>query len=365
MKTRRMLPLLALALAHCSGASSAKDASIAPTTAPESALSTTERGCYSVQDLGPVMDMWFENTSIAVNSSGLAVGTTPRWSTDSDPRLPFVYKHGTVSPLGDLGGGLGEARDVNDWGYAVGGSLDSAGHYRAVSYFDGAVKDLGSLDGTNSWSWAVNNFGFAVGNGYRDGVAHATGFFLGKVIDLGSIGGETYANGVNDLFEVVGSGRLADGTWSGFVRRAGKLVPLGTFGIPTPSTALKINNRGTVCGSTYDPNAYFRQAFLLFRDGSHVNLQGLGGPFSYCSDVSDAGVAVGLADDGTTWRAVAWVNPSRPPVDLNSKVVPPRPDVFMYAASTISWSGVIGVYGWSFTNSQVEGFVLTPRACPR
>jgi uncharacterized membrane protein len=312
------------------------------------------------------MDMWFENTSIAVNSAGVAVGTTPRWSTDPDPRRAFIFKKGAVSPLGSLGGGVGEARALNAWGYAVGGSLDSAGHYRAVSYFNGAVTDLGSLDGTNSWSWAVNNVGFAVGNGYRSGVAHAAGFFWGKVIDLGSIGGDTYANGVNDFLEVVGTGQLADGTWSGFVRRGGKLVPLGTFGVPAPSTALKINNLGTVCGSSYDPNAYLRQAFLLHRNGSHVNLQDLGYPFTFCSDVNDAGAAVGFSDNGAgAWLAVVWPSPAETPIDLNSRLVPARPDVQLYAASTISSSGVIGVYGWSFTNVDVEGFVLTPRACPR
>lgn len=366
MNPKLVLPLLAVALFWCGGSNERSSASTATAESLRTPIPRTGRGCYSVQDLGPVMDMWFENTSIAVNSAGVAVGTTPRWSTDPDPRRAFIFTKGSVSPLGSLGGGVGEARALNAWGYAVGGSLDSAGHYRAVSYFNGAVTDLGSLDGTNSWSWAVNDAGLAVGNGYRSGVAHAAGFFWGKVIDLGTIGGDTYANGVNDLFEVVGTGQLTDGAWSGFVSRGGKLVPLGTLGIPAPSTALKINNLGTVCGSSYDPNAYLRQAFLLNRNGSHVNLQDLGYPFTFCSDVNDAGAAVGLSDNGAgAWLAVIWPSQGETPIDLNTRLVPARPDVQLYAASTISSSGVIGVYGWSLTNSDVEGFVLTPTACPR
>jgi probable HAF family extracellular repeat protein len=311
------------------------------------------------------MDMWAENTALGLNSQGVVVGTTPRWSMDPDPRRAFTFKRGNVLPLGGLGGHVGEARDVNDWGFAVGGSLDAEGHYRAVSYFNGVVTDLGSLDGTNSWAWGVNNFGFAVGNGFVSGVAHAAGFFHGRVFDLGSIGGETYANAVNDLFEVAGTGRLADGTWSGFVLRKGKMAPLGEFGIPVPSTAVEINNRGTVCGSSYDPSAYLRQAFLLYRDGSVVNLPDLGYPFTYCSDVSNTGVAVGIADDGITgWRAVAWMDPSEPPIDLNTRVVPAMPDVQLYWASKTNSFGMITVYGFSFTKLEVGGYLLSPMACP-
>ncbi len=366
MKTKRVLPLLAVALSYCDGSGGANDVSAPSIAATGNACFTTERWCYSVEEIGPVWDSWPENTALSLNSRGVVVGTTTRWSTDPDPRRAFIFKRGKVLPLGGLGGQVGEARAVNDWGFAVGGSLDSEGHYRAVSYFNGVVTDLGSLDGTNSWSWSVNNFGFAAGNGFVSGVAHAAGFFHGKVFDLGTLGGETYANAVNDLFEVVGTGRLADGTWSGFIRRKGELVPLGTFGIPGPSTAMEINNRGTVCGSSYDANAYLRQAFLLHRDGSVVNLALLGYPFTYCSDVTDTGVAVGIADDGVTgWRAAVWVDPSEPPIDLNSRVVPAMPDVQLFWADKINAFGMITAHGYSFTKNQVEGYLLSPKPCPK
>jgi len=366
MRTIRGLPLLAAALIGCGGSTGTADIPTASMEASENACTVHRPTCYSIADIGPVIDDWFENTSLGVNSHGVVVGTTPRWSTDPDPRRAFSFKHGTVSPLLGLGGGTSEARAVNEWGLAVGGSLDPEGHYRATSYFNGVVTDLGTLDGTNSWSWQVNDFGFAVGNGYVSGVAHAAGFFLGKVIDLGSIGGPTYANDVNDLFEVVGTGQLADGAWSGFVRHGSKLVPFGAFGIPTPSTARAINNRGTACGSwTTADGSYFRRAFLLHRDGSVVDLPDLGYTYSYCEDVNDQGVAVGFSDDGQgSWRAVTWTSASEPPIDLNPRLVPARPDVFLYAASKISASGNITVYGWSFTDAAVEGYLLTPTACP-
>jgi len=366
MNTKLVLPLLAAALFSCDGLQGTKEASAPSVAASKSACSASERRCYSVEELGPVSDTGPEDTSLGVNSWGVVVGTTTRWSTDPDPRRAFVFKRGEVAPLGDLGGGVSSARAVNEWGYAVGGSLDSEGHYRATSYFGGAVADLGSLDGGNSWSWSVNNFGYAAGNGYISGVSHAAGFFHGKAFDLGSIGGDTYANGVNDLFEVVGTGKLADGTWSGFVRRKGELVTLEKLGIPAPSTGRAINNRGTVCASSYDPNAYLRQSFLLHRDGSVVNLPELGYPYTFCLDVSDAGVAVGAAEDGVTgWRAVAWFDPSATPVDLNARVVPAMPDVQLYMASSIAPSGKIAVYGYSFTKNEIGGYLLSPAACPR
>jgi uncharacterized membrane protein len=363
MNTRGAWPLVVMALISCDGT---RDTGVAAALATPAAVARASRvQCYSLQELGPVWSDWIDSASLGVNSAGVVVGTTARWSSDPDPRRAFLFKQGSLAPLGDLGAGLSEARAVNEWGVAVGGSRDAAGNWRAASFFHGRVADLGTLDGTNSWAVDVNNLGFAVGNGYVSGVAHAAGFFMGKAFDLGDIGGNTYANGVNDLFEVVGTGQLADGTWSGFVLRQGKMKLLGDLGIPAPSSALKINVAGTVCGSSYDPNAYLRQAFLLHRDGSRVLLQDLGYPYTACVDVNDAGTAVGLSDDGTAWRAVIWETPADPPIDLNARLVPPRSDFVLIVASGIGASGRITAYGWSDVSSQTEGYLLTPTSCPR
>lgn len=367
MKTNSALLLAAVALICCDGTGSTSGATAPSAAASEVAAATASVHCYSVAELGAVIDNVPEQTSLGINSRGVVVGTTPRWSTESDPRRAFMFEKDTLSPLGDLGGGLSEARAVNASGLAVGGSLDATGRYRAASFRKGVVTDLGALDaGSNSWSWALNDAGYAVGNGTLSGVSHAAAFYKGEVIDLGSIGGDTYANDVNDSFEVVGTGQLADGTWSGFVLREGQMKPFGMLGVPGSSTAIAINNRGTVCGSTYDPFEYLRQAFLHYRDGTVVELQGLGYPYTFCTDVSDTGLAVGIADDFVSgWRAVVWADPSVPPIDLNSRVVPALPDVQLYWASSINSAGMITAYGVSMTTWEVGGYLLSPERCPK
>lgn len=321
--------------------------------------------CYSVESLGPVYFEGLGLQAMGINARGTMVGTTLRWTGD---RSGFIYQRGTLSQLGDLGGGLSDARAVNAWGYAVGGSRDAAGNYRAVSFYKGKVTDLGTLDGTSSWAMDVNNFGLAVGTAGVSGTNHAAAFLVGHVLDLGVLGGETYANGVNDLGEIVGSGRLADGNWRGFLWRRGTMQVIGTIGdAPGSVDVAKINNRGTACGAANAPNAYHG---FLYRDGKTIELGDLGSSaagygVSICSDISDTGMAVGLADDFDYWdRAVIWTNPPDGIVDLNTRISPDL-GVYLFWASGINSAGQITSYGVNVVNNQgVEGYLLSPVKCP-
>jgi probable HAF family extracellular repeat protein len=348
--------------AQASAAPAATEAMLAAPVEPNDA-------CYSVEGLGPV---WFEKQdyqALGINVQGTVVGATLRWTGD---RSAFIYKKGSLSDLGNLGGGFGDARAINAWGLAVGGSRDAAENYRAVSFYKGKVTDLGTLDGTNSFAVDVNNLGLAVGSATVSGTNHAAAFFLRHVFDLGVLGGETYANGVNDLGEIVGTGRLADGTWRGFLFRGGKMLELGTIGgVPGTSDAVKINNRGTVCGSAEAPNAYHG---FLYRDGKMTELGDLGAPGQYgvsiCSDISETGMAVGLSNDSNGYSyAVLWTNPLEHPgglIDLHTRI---SPDLAFYLrffwASGINSAGQITVYGFNGVSFQgIEGYLLSPVKCP-
>jgi len=211
----------------------------------------------------------------------------------------------------------------------------------------------------------VNNAGLAVGCAGVSGVNHAAAFFMGRVFDLGVLEEETYANGVNDHGEIVGSGRLADGSWRGFLLSRGERVVIGTIGgVPGNVDVAKINNRGTVCGSAAAPNAFHG---FLYRDGEVTELADLGSSANFgvsvCSDVSENDIAVGSADDAYGWsHAVLW-NPDGP-VDLMTRIPPEKAaTLWLFWASGINPAGQITVYGFNFLSSEVEGYLLSPVRC--
>lgn len=319
--------------------------------------------CYSIKDLGPVDFEGLGTQTLGINVQGTVVGTTFRWTGD---RSGFIYERGTLSRLGDLGGGLSDARAVNAWGYAVGGSRDAAGNYRAVSFFKGKVTDLGTLDGTNSWAMDVNSLGLAVGNAQVSGIYHASAFFLGRAFDLGTLGYDAYANGVNDLGDVVGTGhKTADGPWTAFLYRRGKMTELGTIGgVPGDSTAEKINIHGTVCGHAAAPSGYHG---FLYSHGERTDLGDFGGGWSFCVDVSDQGKAVGVASyDGYSATAFLWRDSAEGLIDLNTRIPNDKDRVYLAWGSGINSAGQITVYGFNPLNFQgVEGYLLSPMSCPR
>lgn len=321
--------------------------------------------CYTVEELGPVHFEGFDQQALGINARG-----TVAFSRFADGvRSAYLLEKGVMRPLGDLGGGFSDARAVNAWGYAVGGSRTEAGAYRAASYYRGKVTDLGTLDGSSSWAQDVNDWGLAVGSASVAGTNHAAAFFAGRAFDLGILGGETYANGVNAWGDVVGTGRLADGTWRGFLLRRGAkaMQDLGTIGgVPGTSTAWKVSDAGTVCGSADAPNAYHG---FLYRHGEMVELGDLGSSvifgYSFCRDVNEHGVAVGTADDIDFWdRAVVWTDPPEGLVDLNTRISPDL-GIYLFWASNINSRGQITCHGFNWVNDRgVEGYLLTPVRCP-
>lgn len=136
--------------------------------------------------------------------------------------------------------------------------------------------------------------------------------------------------------------------------------------MPGTSTAWKVNNAGTVCGSADAPNAYHG---FLYRHGEMIELGDLGSSaifgYSFCRDVSDTGVAVGTADGIDFWdRAVVWTDPPGGLVDLNTRI-PPDLGIYLFWASNINSAGQITCHGFNFLNDRgVEGYLLSPVRCP-
>ena len=194
-----------------------------------------------------------------------------------------------------------------------------------------------------------------------------------SVVDLGTLGGESsYALALNDRGQVVGSSQVADGSWHGFVWRAGTMTDLGAL---RPSG---INNKGDMIGTTDD------SGFLL-RAGRLIDL-GLGvfptalndrgqviaaGPFpatpflwsagrirtlplDTVSDINDRGQISGghLVEDGfhaAVWRRGRVTDLGAGPFDRSNT----------YGINESGW-----VIGWQFSPTQFERGILWRAGTP-
>ncbi len=176
---------------------------------------------------------------------------------------------------------------------------------------------------------------------------------------------------MNDLFDVVGTGLNTAGTWRGFLLPAGGTMQevgfTGAAGLS--STAIRINNRGDVCGAGDTVDGEYRG--FVVRAGETVMLATQGTPVPYgfgaCIDISENGMAVGIASDpmGWNWAAALWTDPSADPIDLNTRIPPDLAASFwLFQGAAINPAGQIAAYGWSFVSNQYEAYLLSPASCP-
>jgi probable HAF family extracellular repeat protein len=182
----------------------------------------------------------------AVNSSGVVVGQSDTLCS----RSPVLWRNGKTTDLGSFSGNTienGTAFGINDRGQVVGESNE-----RAFLWQNGTMRDLGSLGGGSERSVAydINERGQVVGVSYIKGHSFDQGFvrhaFLwsnGVMTDLGTLGslGQTsFAYGINDSGQVVGTTES-----HAFVWHKGTMVDLGL------GKALAINNAGEIVGEAY------------------------------------------------------------------------------------------------------------------
>ena len=102
-------------------------------------------------------------------------------------------------------------------------------------------------------------------------------------------GQDSFARGINNLGQVVGSISVAD-SYHAFVYAGGSLTDLGTFGGET-STAFAINDAGQVVGTSYSYSDTPTRGFL-YSGGTTSTIQaGAGSTFAY--GINNAGVVAG------------------------------------------------------------------------
>jgi probable HAF family extracellular repeat protein len=181
-----------------------------------------------------------------------------------------LWQGGMVTDLATLGGQFGYATAISNWGQIVGWSFNAThAAPRATLWLNGVVYDLGTLGGAASQAYDVaSDAGYVVGvadtaqakpHAFRLRI-NAAGTVTSRV-DLGELsGGASYAYGVNNNGDVVGTSDSRAFLW-----RGGAMVDLNTQ-IPagagwTLETARAISDGGRIAGTGRHLGA--ERAYLL------------------------------------------------------------------------------------------------------
>jgi probable HAF family extracellular repeat protein len=284
-----------------------------------------------------------------VNNSGVVVGGAA--TAIPDPGCDdcflihaFRWQNGIVEDLGALPGvNFSHATSINARGWATGGSftadidpLTGRQTEHAVLWKDSEIIDLGTIGtGVNTAGLYIKNSGQVVGFGTADTdpdpfasigltpFASHTHTFVWKdgiMQDLGTLGGP-------DAFATAGGCNLQrDGLVAGasftsstpnasgfptldpFLWKDGTMIDLGGLG-GTFGTAQCANNRGQVIGQSNLLGDKNQHAFL-WEQGAMKDLGTLGGSFSIAIWLNNTGEVVGGSDtsDNESFHATLWRN---------------------------------------------------------
>lgn len=253
-----------------------------------------------------------------------------------------IWRHGTLSPLPTLGGGVNAAAlTSNAAGQVVGlsddGTLDASclapqkSHFQAVTWSaEGAIQKLPPLPGDEvGMALRGNDNGQVAGTsglcsntqfgGFGFG-PHAVLWDHGSPIDLGSLGGSGVglAAGVNNRGQVIGAASSPDGTAHPFLWTSATgmrdLGLMSTDPADAANTPFQINDRGQMVGASCDA------------------------PFGMC-------------------RGYLWQNGVM--TDIND-LLPPDSPLYVILPQTINESGQIAGLALVLSTGEVHAFIATP-----
>ena len=188
--------------------------------------------------------------------------------------------------------------------------------------------EIPSLGGWYVEPRRINSAGQVTGFSYYDGfdVPHAFLYADGVTQDLGTLGGrDSFAAGLNDAGEVVGTSRTSDGFNRAFVYRDGRMQDLGTLG-GFSSEGADINSTGQIVGSSPDVDGFYR--CFIHEQGEMRLITGISAGYCGAASINDSGEIAGqfsqadgsihafiyrdgrLTDIGTLGGEEAWVQSS-------------------------------------------------------
>jgi probable HAF family extracellular repeat protein len=351
---------------------------------------TTAPSYYKVVDLGTLGGSHSEAT--AINDSGQVVGYS--YLAGDQNYHAFLYKEGKMTDLLTLGGPSSVAKGINKSGQVVGYSDTESGEWHAFLYDESAnpkMQDLNDLipadlGWTINGATAINSDGkiAAYGDKYPP-YGYLYGWLSAFVItpattatpstyevqDLGTLleadplyNANSYATGINDSGQVVGTARYACSQQSltcenerAFLYDEGATQKMQDLGF---LRAAGINDSGQVVGSYFQwvSSTYSYTHALLYDDGTMQNLGSLGGNHSEANGINDPGKVVGSSDTSDGERHAFLKEGGQPMRDLNT-LIPADSGWTISSATAINNDGQIAANGYKEGVGQ-HALLLTP-----
>ena len=309
------------------------------------------------------------SSPIDLNASGAVVGV----SVEAGDRAlrGFIWRHGVVTDIGDLGGPQAAASGINSAGQVVGWAdlktpappsifnttsllcnppmVDGQPSVTCHAFIKdkGGLTDLGTLGGRNSAAEnrGINDRGQVIGAAETTmtdptGGASSLEFHAfiwqreraaqghGVMRDLGTLNGDpdSVATGINNNGVVIGisvpnAPSFNGDNGEGFVWRDKSLTALTTLG-GTHAVPTALNDKGQIVGASSTRGDHIVHATLWEHNGV-TDLGVLPGDiFSEATDITESGVIVGYSCSATTCRATRWDRDGMK--DLNTLVSPSR-----------------------------------------
>lgn len=207
------------------------------------------------------------DSEIAIPAAATPAASPAAGAAKTAPlRHAFLWRDGTMTDLGTLGGPTSRTTAINDADHVAGAADTADGKPHAFLWKDGGMQDLGTLGGDQSWAIGINNHDqisglstTAPGQELGDPGTHGFLWENGKMTDLGTFGGEfARANGLNDAGQVVGFSETGPGTASspapthGYLWENGVMTDVNDLLVPGSSwnvTVVRIlNDAGQIVG---------------------------------------------------------------------------------------------------------------------
>jgi probable HAF family extracellular repeat protein len=242
-------------------------------------LGGNESFAFDVNDHGQAIGTALNGTPDPFSFLGLFFGTV-----NSTQTRGFLWQNGHKRDLGSLGGPDTWAARMNNRGEVVGGSYINSVPNPGTGvptthpflWRHGKMIDLGNLGGTMSAADNINNRSQVTGTSTLAGdqVTHPFLWQNGKMIDLNttSLGGQPISEfAINDAGEIVGGGAFPNHPYDAYLWKDGVAIDLGVMEGDCWSEALVINSQGVVAGLSHSCDGRFQRPFL-WRNGHLYDL---------------------------------------------------------------------------------------------